>query len=145
MNKENDEIIYTSQSLYTTFESTGITVPVGGLPISVQDLASKGWTCRIRYNRYGGRTYIALRSADERSIITFKVSDRYRRYNLTEHFQLISGAGILTSASNPFFSTLPTDEVLLDIVSKRIKARLKSKKRVKRSNIEKAMAFAATA
>ena len=41
-------------------------IPVGGLGINTHDLAKAGWFCRVRRNKYAGRTKLMFMSDDTR-------------------------------------------------------------------------------
>lgn len=142
-----DTYIYSSNQL-KSIVGTGITIRVSGLPIDIKNLAESGWNCRIVYNRFGGRTRIAFRGNDGRSIINFRIDRKYHP-NLTlpiDLFRAIDADGVMTSNSRPIPAAL-TDEELLTQVQCNIKNRLKRRLHKKKSKniIERAVAFASVA
>ena len=143
---ENDEFFYTPNHLVSLLGAADdIVLPVSSLPVSLRELAAAGWTCKVRHNRYGGRTHISFRGPDNRSVITFRIAGKYRGYAITELLRLISVPGVMTSVSQAI-KTLPTDEELLNQVHANITTRLKAKPRKRKAPVlEKMLAFAAGA
>lgn len=68
---------YTASEFFQLVNGSDIMLNVGGLDINAQDLAIAGWSCRIVYNIYGGRTKVVFKSQDGRSSMVFRV-DRTR-------------------------------------------------------------------
>src|ERR1035437_1084330 len=126
-----DEMINTTYQLqFTSSEllnlvGLDIVLHVGGLPISILNLAKSGWSCKITHNRYGGRSRISFTSQDNRSIIAFRIAGSYRRLDPIQLFEFISqeSCGTWTANTRPI-PAAATDLELLGQVNKNINRRL---------------------
>jgi hypothetical protein len=151
---------YSDRQLLEIAGSTDVVLTISGVPIPISQLAYAGWTCRVRHNKYGGRSKFSFSSKDGRSTITFRISGRWypglgtfhrKEGSYTERgmFKLLVDSadverqGILTSVPTPVPSSA-TDQELLDALQRNIKRRLKLRKKpTKRAVIERAIALSA--
>ena len=99
-------------------------VAFSGIRIAIRDLSDGGWICVVTKRRNGGRTNVRFRSADGRSVISFKL-DRGGREEPEDPFSKLVG-GALTSVDKPL--RVWSDGELLDALAKNAKLRRKHRK-----------------
>jgi hypothetical protein len=139
---ELNQSFYSADKLSNLVQDGDIVLSVSGFPVSILEMARAGWTCNIKYNKYGGRTRFMFRSKDGRSGITFRISGRWypalgilvsggAQYTERELFRHIAD-GVLTSIPAPIPSAA-TDEELLEALNRNIKRRLALRRKPKSS------------
>ena len=64
---------YNSDEFLQMVNNTSLLLNVGGIDMPMEKLARAGWTLRVSYNPYGGRTKVVFNSADTRSTLCYRV------------------------------------------------------------------------
>ena len=106
---------YDASQLQELVHRRDIMVNVGGIDIHVEDLAKAGWTCRITYNIYGGRTKVVFKSGDQRSSMVFRV-DRTR----TQYLSAKNDFELLKRISEGTLNIVPKVLVQQKVVEKQV-------------------------
>lgn len=137
---------YNSIALYEMVHNSQIVLNFGGLHYLAEDLAKAGWTCRITYNPYGGRTKVVFNSADRRSTLCFRVDRSKQDFKSNDHALLKRlGEGtfnivpkilvtekviqkeVVTEVVKEVITEEASDFELLDRVNQNIQKRLKAR------------------
>lgn len=141
LRRDHPQLLLADQMKDLVGKCGDITLPVGGLRISLATLAAVGWTCRIRPGKYGGSTRVTF--VGPGSTISFKIPHKFKDLDLCNKISLIARGETATGKLNATRCTvlLPvmaipappiparTDEEILLAMSQSIRGRIKPRKR----------------